>query len=195
MSDDLLRVYFDPAEIGPDGYPFVWHRGQPDIPEAEGYQPGFDAIKDYIREQAGHRCERCGHPYRKGQGLNDGWSACDEHCTHGSPIRSRDGYVIEAQWRILTVHHLNGVKHDCRWWNLASLCQRCHLTIQAKVYLDRPYDREHTPWFRPHAAGYYASDGKILAPGEPPGREPSREYVLAHLDEILALHATQGSLL
>jgi hypothetical protein len=222
----LLRVYFDPAEIGPDGYPHPWHRPTPyfatgdvraeriaddpatgDTRVLVSQEAGighWPAIKDYVREQAGNRCERCGHPYEKGMGE---WSPCDEHCTHGGPVRDLDGYdqdVIEhsrteAQWRILTVHHLNGVKHDCRWWNLAALCQRCHLTIQAKVHLDRPYDRPHTEWFRPHAAGYYASEGRAGNLAEPDtilcGAEPSREWVLEHMDEILEIHATQGTLL
>lgn len=243
--DDLLRVYFDPTEIGPDGYPFAWHgRGATGSTGAHGApsvgSPGYPvAVKDLIREQAGNRCERCGHPYMKGQGLNDGWSECDEHCTHGGPIRYRDSHLgdhdewrrrdvihtttaearldelphglgvrwdIQAQWRILTVHHLNGIKHDLRWWNLAALCQRCHLTIQAKVLLERPYDRPHTEWFKPHAAGYYASEGAAeLLPANPAfperkillgdGPEPTREWVLERMEAILAVHATQGVLL
>ena len=220
MNEDVLRVYFDPGEIGPDGYPYAWNRPTP--PTVLLHEPAArPPVKDLIRSQAGNRCERCGHPYERGMGE---WSACDERCTHHGPIRYRDSHLgdrdewrrrdvipttaaearldelphgtgvrwdIEAQWRILTVHHLNGVKHDLRWWNLAALCQRCHLTIQAKVRLERPYDRPHTEWFRPHAAGYYAS---VIAEetGEP---EPSRELVLASIDELLAIHATQGTLL
>jgi len=207
MSDELLRVYFDPAEIGSDGYPYVWHQ---ESTATEQNGPPNDgpilnlAVKDYIRDLAGNRCERCLHPYEKGMGE---WSPCDELCTHGEPRRTLivenevatirvtgppvEGVRVEAQWRILTVHHLNGIKHDCRWWNLAALCQRCHLTIQAKVHLDRPYDRPHTEWFRPHAAGYYASTIRMLDNGE----EPSREWVMGHIDEILHEHAIQGTLL
>ncbi|GAH88897.1 unnamed protein product, partial [marine sediment metagenome] len=28
---------------------------------------------------------------------------------------------------MLTVHHLDGNKANCEDWNLAALCQRCHL--------------------------------------------------------------------
>ena len=59
-------------------------------------------------------------------------------------------------WRILTVHHLDGDKSNCRWWNLAALCQRCHLHIQAKVKMDRVWIFEHSTWFKPYVAGYYA---------------------------------------
>lgn len=183
MSDDLLRVYLDPSEIGHDGYPYAW-RGIRSLYEANGPPPIWvtsTAIKDLVREQADNRCERCGHPYRKGNQLNSArseWTPCDGLCTHGGPITD-DPLNPYAQWRILTVHHLNGVKHDCRWWNLAALCQRCHLSIQGRVLMDRIYPWEHTDWFKPHAAGWYA--WAYL------GEELSREETMARLDELLDL--------
>ncbi len=195
---DLFRIY---DATGADGYPPEWH----------------ETIKDLVREQAGHRCVRCGHPYSKGDGQ---WSKCDEFCTHAGPIRwatflgdtswsYTDGDEenrrlsgelwppgslvqttlaavrpyplgkVEAEWRILTVHHLNGDKLDCRWWNLASLCQRCHLRIQRTVVMPRVFPWEHTDWFKPYAAGWYAF--AYL------GEELSREETMARLDELLAL--------
>ena len=174
----LLRVYLDPNDIGPDGYPYAWHKPSP-----------FEAaIKDSVRAKSGDRCVRCGHPYKKGMGE---WSACDEHCTHGGEVAdtlryNEDGMTWEARWRILTVHHLNGIKHDCRWWNLAALCQRCHLTIQAKVHMLRPYHREHSDWFKPYVAGFYA--WHFL------GEELTREQTEARLDELLALEHRQLAL-
>lgn len=94
-------------------------------------------------------------------------------------------WEVEAEWRILTVHHLNGVKWDCRWWNLAALCQRCHLTIQARVVMERVYPFEHTEWFKPHAAGWYAADYL--------GEELTREETMARLDELLALELGAAS--
>lgn len=90
---------------------------------------------------------------------------------------------IEAQWRILTVHHLNGIKADCRWWNLVSLCQRCHLEIQAKVHMERRYRHEHSEWFKPFVAGYYA--WAFL------GEELTEEQTRARLPELLALEDRQ----
>lgn len=192
---NVLRVYLDPAEIGADGYPHEWHA----------------QIKDMVRRKAGGRCERCGHPYLKGSRPRGEWTPCDGHCTHGGPIRFAQRYrrggghgawvsmgrgdlgeitirtlvedrqAVEAQWRILTVHHLNGVKHDCRWWNLAALCQRCHLQIQARVVMDRVWPWEHSEWFKPHAAGWYAA--AYL------GEELTRRETLARLDELLSLEA------
>src|SRR4051794_10918510 len=117
---------FAPTDCGTDGYPPEWHA----------------SIKHAVREAAGNRCVRCLHPYAKGAGE---WSPCDDQCRHAGPRRSRCEYdehaigrlVWEARWRILTVHHLNGDKFDCRWWNLVALCQRCHLQIQGKVQMAR----------------------------------------------------------
>jgi hypothetical protein len=202
---DLLRVYLNPAEIGMDGYPYAWRGVRPARSERGPIGP---AIKDIVRLEAGHRCVRCGHPYRKGEHGSGEWSPCDRLCTHGMPARdlhnpfenlgpgtttgaliweSNGTRTIEARWRILTVHHLNGIKHDCRWWNLAALCQRCHLSVQTRVVMDREYDREHSDWFKPYAAGWYAV--KYL------DEELDRDETLARLDELLALEHRQGSLL
>lgn len=135
------------------------------------------------------------------------WSECDGLCRHGGPMRAwvRDhteerwepfdptpeacgpavdtliesGSRAQAAWRILTVHHLNEVKADLRWWNLVALCQRCHLLIQRKVTMDHPWPWEHSDWFRPYAAGFYAS--KYL------GEELSREETEERLEMILAM--------
>jgi hypothetical protein len=194
---DAFRVY-TADELAKDGYPPEWHA----------------TIKHAVRAAAGNRCVRCGHPYRNGEHGTGEWSLCDDHCTHGGPIRmlahdtrawtgnviDYDGCVagekvsgnrhdqaawgaaemdIEAQWRILTVHHLDGDKANCRWWNLASLCQRCHLEIQGRVRLAQVYPFEHSDWFRPYAAGYYAF--AYL------GEDLSREDVEERLEELLAL--------
>ncbi len=160
MSDELRLYGLD--ELGGDGYPPEWHR----------------TIKHAVREAAGHRCVRCGHPYRNGQHGNGEWSPCDGRCAHGEPTRTVDG-VREARWRILTVHHLDGDKGNCRWWNCVSLCQRCHLQIQGKVKMARVWPWEHTPWFRPYVAGYYA--WTYL------GEDLTRAQVDARLGELLAL--------
>jgi len=194
-----LRVYVSGVdEFDRDGYPLAWSVGDP-------------AVKDLVREQAGHRCVRCGHLYRKGQHGSGEWSPCDKRCTHRGPVRlsyrAEDGSWVEnlehtlateaavvvgygkrveARYRILTVHHLNGDKADLRWWNLAALCQRCHLEIQGRVVMDRVWPHEHSPWFRPYVAGYYAS--RYL------GEEISREEAVARMDELLALEVRQLSL-
>ena len=87
------------------------------------YPDNWGEIANRIKEKAGWKCERCGHD-------ND----------------SKTGYD-------LTVHHLDGDKTNCADWNLAALCQRCHLTIQAKVNMPQTYMFEHTNWFKSHVLG------------------------------------------
>ena len=114
------------------------------------YPPDWKPIRDAVREEAGHVCIRC-----------------------GSPHLPKEGYA-------LTVHHLDCDKSNCRWWNLAALCQRCHLKIQCRVVMERPWVlTEHSEWFRPYVAGFYA--WKYL------GQDLSRAEVMARLDELLAL--------
>lgn len=64
------------------------------------YPPHWKEIATRIKKTAGWKCTACGH--------NDD---------------PRAGYQ-------LTVHHLNGIKSDCRNENLVALCQRCHLRAQ-----------------------------------------------------------------
>lgn len=113
------------------------------------YPPDWKAISRRVREEAGMRCVRCAHP-------------------HDPPA----GYT-------LTVHHADLDPSNNRWFNLLPLCQRCHLRIQGKVVLERPWVWEHTAWFRPYVAGHYAL--KYL------GEDLDRRTVMARLDELLGL--------
>lgn len=181
-ATDLFRVYA-PEELLPDGYSQAWH----------------DTIKHAVRAEARHRCVRCHHPYRNGEHGNGEWSPCDWSCDHDGPW-AIDGVVYQtddplltrrpmcgvttphrvfARWRILTVHHLDGDKANCRWWNLAALCQRCHLRIQGLVRMERAFIFEHSEWFKPYAAGWYAWKYET--------RDITREEALARQDELLAL--------
>lgn len=88
------------------------------------YPDNWPEIAKRIKDDAGWKCERCGH-------------------VHEVPT----GYV-------LTVHHLNGDKAQCEGWNLAALCQRCHLTIQGRVDFNQDYYLPHTPWMKKHVMAY-----------------------------------------
>jgi 5-methylcytosine-specific restriction endonuclease McrA len=158
-----------------------------------------------IREEDGHRCIRCGHPFESGKHGKGEWSPCDDECKHRGPFRFRaleteewdeeshadpycpfspitgelvELYYIEARWRILTVHHLDGDKSNDAWFNTLSLCQRCHLQIQTRVDPRIPWFLEHSAWFKPYAAGYYAFkyEGKLI----------TREEAMERMDELLA---------
>lgn len=77
---------------------------------------------------------------------------------------------------MLTVHHLDLNKSNCAWWNLAALCQRCHLRIQGKVELTQFWMFDFSDWIKPYVAGYYAAQQ---------GKPDDKEYVMAHLEELL----------
>lgn len=110
------------------------------------YPDNWEQIADAVKNAAGWCCVRCGHPHDP-----------------------QAGYC-------LTVHHLDLDPQNCEWWNIPALCQRCHLQIQAKVILERQWMFEHSEWFKPYVAGYYAAVN---------GLPTSREYVMANLEMLL----------
>jgi len=165
------------------------------------YPSDWDEIGDRVRAEAGHRCIRCHHRFKTGEHGKGQWTPCDDLCTHRGPLGflREDGSVraieahaeariifcstvnqnpLVAEWRILTVHHLDGDKSNCVWWNCLPLCQRCHLTIQTRVIPEIPYFLEHSDWFKPYVAGFYAKkyEGKLI----------TREEATARMDELLA---------
>jgi hypothetical protein len=111
------------------------------------YPTNWPEISAHVKDEAGWKCIRCGHPHDVDSG------------------------------HMLTVHHLDLDKSNCEWWNLLALCQRCHLHIQAKVIIQRPWMFQHSDWFKPYAAGYYAKMN---------GKPTDRIYVMDNLDELLA---------
>jgi hypothetical protein len=169
------------------------------------YPPEWKAVSLATKIEAGFRCVRCGHPNGRwsrpgndhalyaeslrwrvlgfehvrprvyeveggGAWLRHHAFPCDRHCTHDPEVRKH---------RVLTVHHLDGVKANLAWFNLAALCQRCHLEIQGRVRMEQSYLHPHSEWFRPYVAGYYAHTvlGEVL----------TRAEVEARLPELLCL--------
>jgi 5-methylcytosine-specific restriction endonuclease McrA len=110
------------------------------------YPPDWAEIAQHTKEVAGWRCIRCGH-------VNE----------------FETGHV-------LTVHHFDADKSNCRWWNLGALCQRCHLSIQGRVIMERTWMLPHSEWFRPYVADYYAFHN---------GLPDDREYVMQHIDYLI----------
>ena len=94
------------------------------------YPANWQEIAGRIKQSAGWRCERCKHPHDVTSG------------------------------HVLTVHHVDGQKGNCADWNLAALCQRCHLSIQSRVKLKQLFFTEIldvSEWFKPHLEGYLRS--------------------------------------
>ena len=86
---------------------------------------------------------------------NAGWKCERCHVAHG-PVPN-----------VLTVHHLDGDKANCEDWNLAALCQRCHLAIQGRVKMDQLFFLEVLPvsgWFKPHYEGFLKSKNTRKTP-------------------------------
>lgn len=91
------------------------------------YPPEWPEIAKAVKDAADWMCIRCGHFHEPETG------------------------------HTLTVHHFDGDKANCRWWNLLALCQRCHLQIQGRVNPEAPYFLEHSQWAKPYVAGFYAA--------------------------------------
>ena len=129
------------------------------------YPWNWRRISYRVKRLHGFRCERCSHPHvprLDDHHIRDLWlrdwatetrvyravvvadSACDDQCRH----------IGDCKQRTLTVHHLDGDKANCRLWNLAALCQQCHLQIQAKVCWDQTYFGEHIEWMLWHIQQY-----------------------------------------
>jgi len=66
------------------------------------YPDDWLIIAERIKKEAGWKCQRCG----------------SSNTTHNA--------------RVLTVHHLDQNKSNCKCSNLVALCQRCHLAFQAQ---------------------------------------------------------------
>lgn len=112
------------------------------------YPANWKYIARRVKANALWRCVRCGHPHERPKHRE----ACDDRC---DPARHPGG-LNDGRQRVLTVHHLDGDKANCAWWNLAPLCQVCHLHIQGKVHMERVWLFPHSEWFKPYVAGYYA---------------------------------------
>lgn len=94
------------------------------------YPSNWSELATALKERNNWKCERCRHPHDYDSG------------------------------HVLTVHHLDGNKANCADWNLAALCQRCHLAVQGRVKMDQLFFLEVLPvsgWFKPHYDGYLAS--------------------------------------
>lgn len=104
--------------------------------QKEKYPPNWNEIAEAIKAKHNYCCERCGHKHEP-----------------------ETGYT-------LTVHHLDGNPQNNEAWNLVALCQRCHLSIQARVNFPEILKQNLFPffevaeWFKAHWQGYLESKQK-----------------------------------
>jgi 5-methylcytosine-specific restriction endonuclease McrA len=104
-------------------------------PKQSVYPEDWQKISKRIKDQTGWKCECCGHPDDKPSG------------------------------HVLMAHHLDGNPQNCEDWNLAALCESCHLNIQGRIKMDQLFFLNVMPisnWFKPHYDGYLASVGFCL---------------------------------
>ncbi len=92
------------------------------------YPADWKAIAKRVKEEAGGKCVRCGHIHEPAAGYT------------------------------LTVHHFDANKSNCEDWNLMALCQRCHLSIQARVDPQVPLMFDPSTWAMPYIAGFYEAN-------------------------------------
>jgi hypothetical protein len=117
------------------------------------YPADWPAIATRAKVEAAWRCVRCRHPFGQAPGL--GALACDAHCDR---MRCRAERIAQRGGQLnYTVHHLDGDKSNASWWNLLATCNSCHLSIQARVIVERPWLFDHAEWFVPYVCGFYAS--------------------------------------
>lgn len=90
----------------------------------DSYPKNWKEIALRIKEKNHWRCERCGHKHDP-----------------------KAGYC-------LTTAHLVPIKSLVEEWNLAALCQRCHLKKHRSLDMFQMYMLEHSEWFKPHLEGF-----------------------------------------
>lgn len=112
------------------------------------YPDDWKEISTRVKEDANWTCIRCGHTHEPATGYT------------------------------LTTHHLDMNPSNNNWFNLAALCQRCHLSIQSKVVMERIWYLEHSEWFRPYVAGYYAYIHNLPF---------DKAYVMSRVDKLILL--------
>lgn len=91
------------------------------------YPENWKEISGAVKDEVGWRCERCQHVHDPASGYT------------------------------LTVHHLVYDKNLCERWNLAALCQECHLKVQGRANMFQTFMFESIPpfdWFKPHLDGF-----------------------------------------
>ena len=95
------------------------------MPSTKTYPDNWKQLSEDRKAEVGHKCERCN--------VRDSHDPKDGNC--------------------LTVHHLVPDTTINETWNLAALCQRCHLHMK-NVNLYQGYLFEITGWLKWHLDGF-----------------------------------------
>jgi len=98
------------------------------------YADNWKEISDLVKDESDWCCARC--------------------CSHHNV----------ASGHVLTVHHFDGNRDNNERWNLMPLCQRCHLSVQARVDPQVGLLHEPSNWIRPYIAGFYEAGFGVPGP-------------------------------
>ena len=108
------------------------------------YHPKWSLIRKLVLKRDNYCCKWCGAPqyafiYRtKKDKESKEWNYAPE----GHMVDEMEGFGYKVTKIILTVAHLDHDKTNNRFWNLAALCQKCHLNHDRKQHaLNRKYGR------------------------------------------------------
>ena len=147
------------------------------------YPCDWARIALHVKQDADYRCVRCRHPFHTAMVFGIP-AFCDSLCDPARGLHLKRGMATPHHPERLNginygVHHFDGNKSNCRWWNLMALCNSCHLTIQALVIPERPWLFEHSEWMRPYVAGYYAFTYASL--------DLPREEVMRDIERYIAM--------
>lgn len=107
------------------------------------YPKNWHEITAKIRARAGDKCEFCNAPNRetiaRGNGIDAGTYALMDGKLYSEKTGEHLGWVKGSEYDlknfvkiVLTVAHLDHTPENCDESNLKALCQKCHLTYDAK---------------------------------------------------------------
>ena len=95
---------------------------------AARYPKNWKQIRVHILERAGNKCEECGVPNYAYRAKNGDWATNYDMLT---AMTAMDENPIRI---VLTIAHLDHQPENCQDDNLKAMCQRCHLTYDAKEH-------------------------------------------------------------
>ncbi len=102
------------------------------------YPANWKAIRAEILERADQCCEMCGVPNRWHRNRRTGEiTDCAWTVENWTLI---DGDLVTKI--VLTIAHLDHTPENCDPSNLRALCQRCHLTYDAKHHADTRWNKK-----------------------------------------------------